>query len=246
LPHSIDAVLHVAGISQTNGTADDILACNVAGARNLQRYALEAGAAKAIYTSTLSIHGRIVEPVVTENTVSVEPDLYGASKLLGERLFAATADRLPAVAIRLPGVLGPGAHRAWIPTTLEKIRQGREIAIYNPEGQFNNAAHVDDLGAFVAGLLRDDWSGFHAFPVGAKGAITIAGVIERLSAGMPQPAMRIMQEARNSFLISSEYATGMFGYRPMEIGAMLDKYVSESLAEPISTRKTQTGLRRQG
>jgi nucleoside-diphosphate-sugar epimerase len=228
LPSSVEAVIHVAGVSTTPEVSlDDMLSCNVIGGRNVLRYALSANARKLICTSTLSVHGRIEANVVTEATRIIDPDVYGASKLLAERMFAAVADRLPTAAIRLPGVIGRGAHRAWLPTMLQRIRAGQELTIYNPDAPFNNAAHIDDLGYLVSELLRRDWAGFHAFPVGAAGSITVSGAVERLMAGIARVPVRIGRAPQRGFTISSDYAVNAFGYRPMDIGAILDRYAAE-------------------
>jgi nucleoside-diphosphate-sugar epimerase len=206
-----------------------MLACNVTGSRNVLRYALSAGAAKLIYASTVSIYGRIEVDVVTEATPSIAPDVYGASKFLAERIFAEASERLPCIAVRLPGVLGVGAHRAWLPTMLERIQAGKGITIYNPENQFNNAAHVNDLGSFFARVLLHHWDGFHAFPVGAKGSTTVAGAIDRLMRAAAKPVpVKIGVAPQRGFTISSDYAVRTFGYEATDIGAMLDQYVSEA------------------
>ena len=230
LPARIDAVVHVAGVSMATGVSvDDMLACNVTGTRNVLRYALSAGASRLIYMSSLSVHGKIDVTVVDENTSVVDPDIYGMSKYLGERLIATAADRLPSVAVRLPGVLGRGAHRAWLPTLLQCIREGREITIFNPDASFNNAAHVDDLAAFCVNLLDRCWQGFHAMPVGAAGATTVRAAVEQLMAAAGSKVTLAVRPApQPSFTISSDYAIRSFGYRPMEIGAMLDRYVADS------------------
>jgi nucleoside-diphosphate-sugar epimerase len=230
LPGSIDAVVHVAALSTAAGvSSDEMIRCNVAGTQNVLRYALAAGAAKIIYTSSLSVHGRVAAQVVDENTPVIDADLYGASKYFGERLLAAAADRLPCVAIRLPGVLGRGAHRAWIPSLLERIRAGNGVTLYNPHAPFNNAAHVDDLGRFCVGLLARQWTGFSAFPVAAAGMTTIREVVERLiSATGTQVTVSVRAAPQPGFAISSEFAVRRFAYNPMEIGLMLDRYVAEA------------------
>jgi nucleoside-diphosphate-sugar epimerase len=229
LPGSIDAVVHVAAVSMTTGvSSDDIIRCNVVGTRNVLRYALAAGATRMIYASSLSIHGRVAVPIVDEATPVIDADVYGASKYFGERLLAAAADQLPCIAIRLPGVLGRGAHRAWIPTLLERIRAGQEVTLYNPHAPFNNAAHVDDLGRFCVGLLAGQWTGFSAVPVAAAGMITIQEVVERLIAATGKRiAVSVRSALQPGFTVSSECAIRRFAYDPMEIGLMLDRYAAE-------------------
>jgi len=227
LPARIDCIVHVAGVSVA--PRDDMLACNVTGAGNLLDYARNACASRIVIASTLSVHGEIAEDVVTELTPIRAPDLYGASKYLAERLFAAESHWLPCVAIRLPGVLGEGAHRAWIPTLLERLRRNQDVTVYGSESRFNNAAHVSDLCRLLQNLLRDQWSGFHAFPVGARGEITIADLVRVLISGTGSSS-KIAEGAalKRSFTISSGYAEKRFGYDPMNIDAMLSRYVSEA------------------
>ena len=230
LPGKIDCIVHVAGVSAIPGiSVDDILACNVTGARNLLNYARNADASRLVLASTLSVHGDIEEPIVDEITPVRAPDLYGASKYLAERLFAAEAHWLPCAAIRLPGVLGEGAHRAWIPTLIDRMRKDQDITVYNPEAMFNNAAHVSDIGRLILNLLRNQWSGVHAFPVGADGQITIAELVRiLLSSTRSRSRLSEGRALKAPFTISSRYAKENFGYAPMNIEAMLSRYVSET------------------
>jgi nucleoside-diphosphate-sugar epimerase len=226
LPPKIDCIVHVAGASVA---PDDILACNVTGAGNLLRYARNARASRVVLASTLSVHGDIEEDVVTEVTPVRAPDLYGASKYFVERLFAAEFHWLPCVAIRLPGVLGEGAHRAWIPTLLERIKKNKDVVIYGSDSTFNNAAHVSDLCGLLQNLLQNQWSGFHAFPVGARGEITIADLVRVLISGTgSRSKMEEGAALKKSFTISSRYAEENFGYDPMNIDVMLSRYMSET------------------
>jgi len=230
LPETIDCIVHIDGISAMPGvTADDILACNVTGARNLLRYARNAGATRLVVASTLSVHGDIEEQVVTEATPVRAPDLYGASKYLAERLFAGEAHWLPCAAIRLPGVLGEGAHRAWIPTLLERMRRDQDITVYNPDSPFNNAAHVSDVCDLILNLLGHPWSGFHGFPVGADGEIKVSELVDRLLAATGSRSKITQGQAlKRAFTISSDYAKAKFGYAPKGIEDMLAQYVDET------------------
>jgi len=230
LPRKVDCIVHVAGVSAMPGiTVDDILACNVTGARNLLNYARTANVSRLVLASTLSVHGDVEEQTVDETTPVRAPDLYGASKYLAERLFAAEAHWLPCVAVRLPGVLGQGAHRAWIPTLLDRIRQDQDITVYSPNAMFNNAAHVVDICGLILDSLRRQWSGFHGFPVGADGQIAIAELV-RILVSATGSRSRITEGTalKKPFMISSRYAKMNFGYAPMDIEEILSKYVSET------------------
>jgi nucleoside-diphosphate-sugar epimerase len=109
--------VHVAAASTARpGGIDDFITCNVIGARNVVRYAHAARIKKVIYTSSISVYGDIYEPYLQETYAITNPDDYGLTKYLAERVFAET-EGLPCVALRLPGISGKGAiargYRHW-------------------------------------------------------------------------------------------------------------------------------------
>lgn len=231
LPRAVDAIVHTAAVSVAGDAGiDAMLECNVIGTRNLLRYALSARAGRLIYMSSLSVHGDISHPVVDENTPMKIPDLYGTTKYLGERMIAGTADQLPAVAIRLPGVLGSGAHRAWLPNIVCRALSGQDVAIYNPEAPFNNAVHVDDLGRFVAQLLKADFEGFHTVPIAAKDAMSVRDVVQFLLNELGSDvAVTVTAPQQPGFTISSQSACREFGYEPQTMEDMLRRYAKDIL-----------------
>src|SRR3546814_19649887 len=99
----------------------------------------------------MSVHCRSDEPGLDGAAPVRDPGPYGVSKLMGESVLAASG--LPAVAIRLPAVIGPGAARNWPVQVVGQIRRGDTVRIYNGEAPFHNVVHVDDLAAWVAALL---------------------------------------------------------------------------------------------
>jgi len=232
LPKSIDAVVHVAGLSSMPGiTMDELLYSNINGTRNIQQYALSAGARCLVFTSSISVYGNINNQYVDETTPIIDPGVYGASKYIGERLLAATADFLPVAAIRLPGVLGPGASRAWIPTLLNRFANQQNVQIFNPEAKFNNAIHVLDLSNFILTIIAGNkLSGFHAFPLASSGTITIREVAEYLKEATKSHSEIIVNNSmKPSFKISSEYAITKFNYCPRKIQETLKHFIKDIL-----------------
>ena len=230
LPRDIDAVVHVAATSPNPGTSvARLFRDNVMATRNLIEYAQRRGAHRFVYTSSLSVHGKVRESEIDETTPIVDPDPYGTTKRLAEMLFDDAADGIDTVALRLPGVLGPGAHRHWLARVLDDARAGRDIEIFNPDAAFNNAAYTSDLASFVVRLMEGDWTGFHVMPVAADGTTTIQGAVEqviRLAGSSSRIVVRPPERA--AFTVLSRRAIEEFGYRPQRIEAMLDRYVSDN------------------
>ncbi len=231
LPGALDAVVHAAARSAWPGVGvDDMVRDNVLATRNLLAAARRVGARSFVLFSSLSVHGRIDVPVVDERTPIVDPDAYGVSKRLCELMLEEEATRgLRALALRLPGVLGPGSVRNWLTTSLAAAREGRDITVADPDAPFNNAVHVDDLACFIDRVLVAGWDGFDAFPLGAAGQLP-AGEVAQMLAQAGGRGSRVLRggPARRGYVISSARASERHGYAPMEIGAMVRKFVAEN------------------
>ena len=235
LPPYVDGIIHIAGVSNTEGVpVKQILSCNVTGIHNLLTYGLNSGANRVIYLSSLSVHGNITASSVDHTTPIQDPDLYGATKYLGERLLESKANELPSLAIRLPGVIGPNAHKAWLPVLCKHMLRNQPLEIYNPSGLFNNLIHTSVLGDFLLSLLRmPPWKGFHAFPVGSTNEIQIIEIVDFLKSELATTSQVVFKEAKkNSFLINSDYAKIHFGYKPVSTLESLANYVKDLTSFP--------------
>ena len=223
------ALVHVSAASTAAPVKlSEYMTGNVVGDRNVARYARAARITKLIYTSSISVYGDIHAPYLQETYPITNPDDYGLTKYLAERLFAET-EGLSCVSLRLPGILGKGAHRAWIPTLLHRVMQGdREAPIYSPHSLFNNAAHVREISEFIWLLLNSPMSGFNAVNVAAADPITIREVVELMAVILGETIDIIERPAlKSSFIISSERAE-LLGYKALPIKQILRRYFEET------------------
>ena len=229
LPYRVDGIAHLAALCVGSSNRSEFIRSNVDGTERLLSYAIRAGASRIVYTSSLSVHGLLADPVVSVLTPVCDPDIYGASKFLGERLLASAETSIPSIAIRLPGVLGPGASRAWIPTIAKRMLKNQPVEIFNPDSAFNNSIHVDDLCALILSCLRGSgWKGFHAFPVGCTEPVAIRVLAERLRSKLGSQSSIVSCVPRQlAFTIDSSYAVEVFDYRPRTMLDCLDRYASE-------------------
>jgi nucleoside-diphosphate-sugar epimerase len=240
LPQEADALVHVAAASTARaGGVDDFITSNVIGS-NVARYARAARIKKMIYTSSISVYGDIHEPYLQETHPITNPDDYGLTKYLAERVFAET-EELSCVALRLPGISGKGAHRAWLPTLVHRILDGdRKATIYSSSSLFNNAAHVEEISEFVWMLLNSPMSGFNAVNVAASDPTTIREVIV-LMAEILGRTIEIVERPppKPSFTISPKRAE-LLGYKVLPIRQILRRYFEESCLDRV---KASDGVR---
>lgn len=233
LPQTLDAVVHTAAVVGVSGVpAATYMRDNAIATYNLVAHALAAGARRFVYISTTSVHGTVTGPVLDDLTPIVDPSTYGVTKLIGERIVADAASRMAGIALRLPAVIGPGAHSNFPAKLLQQIKTGSTLTVFNPTSQYNNAAHVDDLGPFIVGLLEKGWDGFDAVPLAADGAITIREVADLMlhAHGSRLPIIERPAE-RTPFVVSNLAAHERHSYKPMAIEVMLERFVKDTISE---------------
>lgn len=232
LPGPFEAVVHTAATSPAPGVDTARMAHdNVAGTKALIDAALGWRSRAFIFFSSLSLYGNVSAAVVDETTPIIDPDAYGATKHLCELMLADHASTLPSLSLRLPGVLGPGAHRNWMSRVTGALQKGEIVRAYKVDGPFNNAAYVSDISDLIKSVLTRTWEGNDAVVLGAGGMTTVRAAIERLAAGLGVPArIEDMPSAKVAFTLSSDRALARWGYAPMEIGALIGQYARDVVA----------------
>ena len=229
LPGRIDAVVHAAATSTPTGRANAVPAealirDNALATARLVAAARAAGVGRFVYLSSLSIHGAVAVRSLDDTTPTRAPDPYGVSKLMGESVLAASG--MPAVAIRLPAVIGPGAARNWPVQVVARIRRGEPVRVYNADGPFNNVVHVDYLADWVARLLTAPTlaPGLAAVPIACTGPVAVRVAVATLAASLGRDAL--LEEVvapRSSFTIDTTAAERL-GFRPSATLDALARY----------------------
>jgi nucleoside-diphosphate-sugar epimerase len=116
-----------------------------------------------------------------------------------------TADRLPGLAPRLPGVVGPVDHSNWLSAFAAKLMRGETISAFRLESPFNKAAYAADISALTLRAVELSWSGSDAVVLGARGAVTVHEALDRLAAGLGVSArLEAIPSPKASFILSSE------------------------------------------
>ena len=225
-----DAVVHTAATSPGPGAdVATLVHDNIDASFALIEAARRWRASRFIFFSSLSYYGRIEQNVVDEATPVRDPDAYGATKLIVEQRLVELASAFSTLALRLPGIIGPRAHRHWLASVAARLRAGEPVRAFHLDRPFNNAAHIDDVAALVATVLtREAWGGFDAAVLGAAGSLTVRETIERLALALGTSAkIEEIAPPNTSFTLSSAHAVARYGYQPSEIGALIDRYGRE-------------------
>lgn len=225
-----DAIVHIAATSPGPGVdvatlVHDNIDASFASIEAARRW----GISRFIFFSSLSYYGRIEQDVVDEATPVCDPDAYGASKLITEQRLAELGSAFSSLALRLPGIVGRGAHRHWLASVASRLRANEPVRAFHLDRPFNNAAHIDDIAALVLSVLaRVPSGGFDAAVLGAAGSLTVRETIERLARALGVSAkIEEIAPTNTSFTLSSAHAVAHYGYQPSEIGALIERYGRE-------------------
>lgn len=223
----VKVVIHCAATSV--GRPQDMARDNVEATRNVVRYAAR-HRAQLIFLSTMSVFGESPVEVVDPNTPVVNPKPYGASKLLCEQMVMQTWEGAGAISLRLPAVVGRGAHRHWLSKCVALAKAGDPISYYGASGLFNNAIHIDDLCDFIETLIQKGLHGYDMVTLGAAGSMTVRELVDTICSafGGRSPVEQAMGGSL-PFLISNEKAIEQYGYRPRSIRGTIRQYLEESL-----------------
>ena len=230
-----DAVVHCAATHPISGAGlEQTIRDNVPPMLHLVFLARHWETRAFVLLSSVSVHGKVSEPVLNENTPRTNPDAYGSTKYLCE--CALMEQPFASLSLRLPGVIGPGAHRRnWLPRLAANLLAGDTVNAYGLDGFFNNAVHVADVSEFIGRTLPAlaEKRGHDAVTLGAGGVVTVRGVIERLARAMGNVVVNwssVRMDGR-TFTISSQRAISRYGYDPTEVGQMIDRYGREFMEQ---------------
>jgi len=224
-----DAVVHIAATSPMKGvTSANLIQNNSMATQNLIRLASDCEIKKFIFFSTCSVYGDVKESVLSENTPIYNPCSYGASKLLCEAMLR-EQKLFQSIAIRLPAVIGSGAARHWLANTINKVKAGDDITIYNPNALFNNAIHIDRLAQFVEKLLHMPFPhDFDYINVASKEGLSIDNIADKIITKLKSSSkIHIGTTGKAPFSISSQYAIDKYAFEPLLFSDALDCYLDE-------------------
>jgi nucleoside-diphosphate-sugar epimerase len=242
-----DVLVHTAATSRVTQQPDsaprgDFEQDNVLATERLLDAAAAAGCRRVVLLSSVSVYGNITASEVDEHTPLVDPDPYGASKRRAEILLEQRSSVMAGLAVRLPAVVGRGADRHWLAGVAQRLMQRQPVHVYHPAAPFNNAIHVTTLVDFVVRALaperererqpdqpdQPEWHGVDRVVVGAAGSITVQGAVERLARGLGlDPIIVPATPVKSPFILSSRGAIDRWGYRPEDIGSLLDRYAHD-------------------
>lgn len=189
----VDVIYNIAALYREAGLPTaEYHAVNAAAVATMVEVAHAVGAKRVVHCSTVGVHGDIEHPPANEDAPLKPGDLYQETKLEGERLGRAAADRLGVdfVIARPSGIYGPGDRRLF--KVFGHIAKGRFVML-GSGANFYHITYIDDLcdGFRLCGTVP---AASNRTYILAGGEVTTLAELVRISAdvaGVRPPRLRL-------------------------------------------------------
>lgn len=229
----VDVVIHSAAhtpaTEQLQSQTIDYINSNIIGTSSLINVCKKIQPKLFVYLSSVSIYGKVKVSILDEETPFHEPELYGATKYVGELILAGASEFFPVISVRLPGVVGKNYFISWFGRVFRKALEGEDILIYNPSSLFNNVTDPIELLNFILNLARQDFIGYEVVNFAAGQPIALMKLVEMtLSRLNSKSKIFISREERHSFWINVEKLIKRFNFFPTNTVKVIDRYISQN------------------
>lgn len=193
LPRDCRSILHLAGQSSGEISFDDPvadLAKNTVSTLNMIRFGLETRAERLVYASSMSVYGVVPDEPIPESRHCAPLSCYGAGKYASEAYLRIYGKQLPAVAMRMFNVYGPGQdmsnlRQGMVSIFLAQALNGGRIIVKGNTDRFRDLIYIDDVvEAWFQAATRREALG-HTFNIATGVRTTVGQLLERICALVP-------------------------------------------------------------
>ncbi|MCW3988695.1 MAG: NAD-dependent epimerase/dehydratase family protein [Candidatus Bathyarchaeota archaeon] len=171
-----DAIAHLAalpGLVKCRERPDEATSINVYGTYNVLEAARRLGIGKVVFCSTAAVYGKPAEMPVTEGVPLRPLNLYGVTKLAGERLMDVFSDNhgIATISLRFGNVFGVGLFTNYdtvIPKFVRMGLNGEDLTVYGDGSSTRDFVHVEDIARALILALKSKAKGSEVYNVGGE------------------------------------------------------------------------------
>ena len=211
-----DAIAHLAalpGLVLCREKPEEAISINVFGTHQVLEAARRLDIGKVVFCSSAAVYGKPVKIPVTEAHPLRPLNLYGVTKLSGEKLMEVYWDNhgIETITLRFGNVYGVGLFTNYETVIPKFVRQGLEgepITVYGDGDSSRDFVHVEDIIQAITLSLRAKGLGGETFNVGGE-TIRIGALAAMVSESLKEATGR---GARIVNLPPRQGETKHFGY----------------------------------
>lgn len=210
----VDCVYHLAAAQHEANVPDQrFWDVNVTGTRNTLEASIHAGVKRFVHASTIGVYGDNSHGPINENSPLSPDNIYGITKLEGERLALSCAEKIPVVIVRISETYGPGDRRL---LKLFKTIQKRAFFVIGSGKNLHHLIYIDDLTDALFLAATSDQAVGHVIVLAGKEAITTNDMATVIAASLEKkiPPIRIPLSPCLALAYIVEKSFRPFGMQP--------------------------------
>lgn len=203
-------VLHLAAKSPP-ASVEQIIKSNIFYLQEVVNYSVENMIDEIIFFSAASVYGQQNKEDVDESDGFIDPDIYGISKLAGEKIL--NSSPLKVLSIRLPAVLGYKNRSNFLSRCFQKLKNNEQLEILNPDRLFNNFISVNNLFRFIADFRFT--KKYDIVNLAARKEMTIFEIVKTMKEVLKSESEILISEKKQDFFnISTNKAVSEYQFEP--------------------------------
>lgn len=170
----VDAVVHMAALSDLdacNNNPEEAVSVNVYGTHQVVEATRRNGISRIVFCSSAAVYGTPATTPVSERHATHPLNLYGTTKLSGEKLLDASHTNygLETINLRFGNVYGIGIYTNWvgvIPKFVALALDGKPLTVYGDGFSTRDFVHVEDITRAIILSLTTEGIGGETFNIG--------------------------------------------------------------------------------
>lgn len=212
--NGVDVVYHLAAAQHEANVPDQVFwDVNVAGTKNILEASVHAGTKRFIHGSTIGVYGSSLGGSIDEQSAPKPNNIYGITKLEGEKLSYSYRKKIPIVIIRISETYGPGDRR--LLKLFKAIKKKAFFMIGNGEN-IHHLIFVDDLieGFFQAAITEK--AAGEIFVLAGKESLTTNDMVRVIAEGLGKSAPKFRAPLSPFLVLATimEKSLGPMGIQP--------------------------------
>lgn len=188
-----EAIAHLAaipGLVKCRDNPEEAISVNVYGTYQVLETARKLDIGKVVFCSTAAVYGKPVEMPVRESHSLKPLNLYGVTKLAGEKLMETFHDNygMETISLRFGNVYGVGLYTKFetvVPKFVKMGLKGEALTVYGDGTSSRDYVHVEDIVQAVMKGIRSSGKGGEAYNVGGE-TVVIDALAEQVSASLEE------------------------------------------------------------
>ena len=210
-----------------NNTYLNYLDSNIIALKNVVEFAREKKIDKFFYLSSFKIYGEVKTKILKDNNIFTNPDILGATKIFSEKILE--QQKFNYLSIRLPGVISyyvNDSRRPWLNNIIYKLKNNKNVSIYNSESLFNNVIDTIEIYRFINFMMKKKNMKNGSLNFSASNPIKIKSMIYNLKKKLHSKSKIILKKRKlNHYIILLNKSIYKYGFNVSSITEIINRKV---------------------